>query len=153
MKAGVKIEEDPCEESSQGFKGRTTRRIAKHFKVNEKAVELYLTIKKRAAEAGDTEELSKLWDLHMKLFAGKESIEGAKKKLGKKSKSKDTKKKGAGPSLRASRVFDNDDISELWEWIKDRFNEFKEKLGVVDEFEVKLKGYSHDRELMRRASK
>ncbi len=82
----------------------------------------------------------------MGLLSKKETLEDAKKKLGLASKAKDeTKKKAAGPSLRASMVFDNGDISEVWKWIKDRFNEFKERLGVVDEFEVKLKG--------RRASK
>lgn len=142
------------EDSSPTKSGKTAERIAKYFGVSENAIKVYLALRKREKASIDRKEQSKLLELHLGLLSKKETLEGAKKKLGLASKAKDaTKKKAAGPSLRTSRVFDKDDISELWEWIKDRFDEFKEKLSAVDEFEVKLKGSSHDRELMRRASR
>ena len=138
----------PVEEDSSPTKvGKTAERIAKYFGVSENAVKVYLALRKREKASIDREERSKLFELHLRLLTKEETLEGAKKKLGLASKAKDeTKKKATAPCLRASRVFDNDNISELWKWIEHRFNEFKEKLGVVDEFEVTLKGSSYDRE-------
>ena len=138
----------PVEEDSSPTKsGKTAQRIAKYFGVSENALKVYLALRKREKASIDREERSKLFELHLRLLTKEETLEGAKKKLGLASKAKDeSKKKATAPCLRASRVFNKDNISELWEWIKDRVNEFKEKLGVVDECEEKLKGSSHDRE-------